>query len=70
MNLSSDLSVASYLQYDTVSHLFGTNTRLRWTFRPVGELFVVYNHNVRNLLDRWALDSNQLLVKLQYTWRT
>ena len=70
VNLSSDLSVASYLQYDTVSHLFGTNTRLRWTFRPVGELFVVYNHNVRNLLDRWALDSNQLLVKLQYTWRT
>jgi hypothetical protein len=24
---------------------------------------------VRSLLDRWQLDSNQLLVKLQYAWR-
>jgi hypothetical protein len=36
----------------------------------VAELFLVYNHNVRSLLDRWQLDSNQLLIKLQYTWRT
>ena len=33
------------------------------------DLFVVYNHNVRSLLDRWQLESNQLLVKLQYAWR-
>jgi hypothetical protein len=47
----------------------GINSRLRWTFLPVADLFVVYNHNVRSLLDRWQLDSNQLLVKLQYAWR-
>ena len=47
----------------------GTNTRLRWTFLPVADLFIVYNHNLRSLLDRWSLDSNQLLVKLQYAWR-
>jgi hypothetical protein len=69
VNLSPDLSVASYTQYDTDSDSIGVNTRLRWTFRPVGDLFVVYNHNVRSLLDRWQLDSNQLLVKLQYAWR-
>jgi hypothetical protein len=45
------------------------NNRLRWTFRPVGDLFVVYNHNVRDILDRWQLESNQLLVKLQYALR-
>ena len=45
------------------------NTRLRWTFRPAGDLFVVYNHNVQSLQDRWHLESNQLLVKLQYAWR-
>jgi hypothetical protein len=44
-------------------------TRVRWTFRPVADLFVVYNHNVRSLLDRWRLDSNQLLVKVQYAFR-
>ena len=35
----------------------------------LGDLFVIYNHNVRELADRWPLDSNQLLVKLQYAFR-
>ena len=69
VNISPDLSIASYIQYDTDSESVGTNTRLRWTFRPVAELFVVYNHNVRSILDRWRLDSNQLLIKLQYAFR-
>jgi hypothetical protein len=69
LNLSSDLSIASYTQYDTDSRSIGVNTRLRWTFVPVGDLFVVYNHNVRSLLERWELESNQLLIKLQYAWR-
>jgi hypothetical protein len=69
INVSPDLSIASYVQYDTESSSVGTNTRLRWTFRPAGDLFVVYNHNVRDMFDRWHLDSNQLLVKLQYALR-
>lgn len=69
VNISPDLSIASYVQYDTDSESIGTNTRLRWTFRPEAELFVVYNHNIRSIVDRWRLDSNQLLVKLQYAWR-
>ena len=69
VNVSPDLSVASYIQYDTDSNSVGVNTRLRWTFRPTGDLFVVYNHNIREMLQRWQLDSNQLLVKLQYALR-
>ncbi len=75
INVSPDLQVNSYLQYDEQTRLLGTNTRLRWTFSPQGELFVVYNHNVNDLaaqLDRqrtWQFASNQLLVKLQYAWR-
>lgn len=69
MNISPDLSLSSYVQYDTVSESVGTNTRLRWTFLPVADLFVVYNHNIRSMLDRWRLDSNQLLIKLEYAWR-
>ena len=69
VNLSPDLSVASYAQYDTDSDSVGVNTRLRWTFTPAADLFVVYNHNVRSLLERWQMDSNQLLVKLQYAFR-
>ncbi len=69
LNLSPDLSVASYIQYDTESDLLGSNTRLRWTLRPQADLFVVYNHNIRSLEDRWQQESNQLLVKLQYAFR-
>jgi hypothetical protein len=69
VNLSPDLSVASYVQYDTESELVGTNTRLRWTFASPADLFIVYNHNVRSMLDRWQLDNNQLLVKIQYAFR-
>jgi len=69
MNLSPDLTIASYVQYDTTDPSIGLNTRLRWTFKPVADLFVVYNHNVRDMLNRWQLESNQLLIKLQYAFR-
>ena len=74
VNMSPDLQVNSFVQYDNESRDVGTNTRLRWTFTPAGDLFVVYNHNVRTNdpisgLRHWAFDSNQLLVKLQYALR-
>jgi len=74
VNLSPDLQVSSYLQYDNESRSIGSNTRLRWSFSPQGEFFLVYNHNLdeeRNLLDRrvgWRFASNQLLTKLQYAF--
>jgi hypothetical protein len=75
LNVSPDLQFNSYMQYDNTTDSFGTNSRVRWTFSPLGELFVVYNHNVRELIPspgtpkEWRFDSNQLLVKLQYAWR-
>jgi len=68
-NVSPDMQISSYWQYDTQTKSIGSNSKLRWTFRAVGDLFVIYNHNVRQLEDRWQLDSNQLLVKLQYAFR-
>jgi len=70
VNFSPDLTVSSFVQYDNESRSLGSNTRLRWTFRPAGELFFIYNHNVVDRLDRWHLESNQLLVKWQYAWRS
>jgi hypothetical protein len=69
LNVSPDLQLNSFVQYDSTDRSFGTNTRLRWTFHPRGDLFVIYNHNLREIDDRWQRDSNQLLVKLQYTFR-
>ena len=74
LNFSADLQLNSFLQYDSESRSFGSNTRLRWTFDPLGDLFVVYNHNLlrRDRLDGRSLvtfDSNQLLLKAQYNFR-
>ena len=81
LNVSPDLQLNSFVQYDNESRSFGTNTRLRWTFHPLGDLFVVYNHNILRELTpgdpilgrpadrRWAFSSNELLVKAQYTFR-
>jgi hypothetical protein len=68
-NLSPDLQLRSFLQYDTESRSLGTNTRLRWTFRAQGDLFVIYNHNLRDTEQSWQRQDNQLLVKLQYAFR-
>lgn len=75
VNVSPDLQVASYVQYDNGSRRLGSNTRLRWSFAPQGEFFLVYNQNYdeeRDLLSRrtgWRFASNQLLTKLQYELR-
>ncbi len=70
VNFSPDLQLSSLGQYERERGEFGANTRLRWTFHPLGDLFVVYNYNALDEIGRgWQLDSSQLLVKVQYALR-
>jgi len=71
LNFSSDLQFSSLTQYDTQSRELGSNNKLRWTFDPLGDIFLVYNHNlVRRVSDnRWEFVSNELPMKIQYTFR-
>lgn len=74
VNISPNLAASTFLQYDNETRALGTNTRVRWTFMPEGDVFVVYNHNVRVIdpatgVRLWRFDSNQLLVKTQYALR-
>jgi len=70
LNLSPDLQISSFVQYDNESRTFGSNTRVRWRFSPPGALFVVYNHNLLHPSDdSWRFDSSQLLIKAQYAFR-
>lgn len=69
---SADFQVSSFVQYDNESRSLGTNTRLRWTFHPLGDLFATYNHNLQRSLgptQRFGLQSNQFLIKIQYATR-
>lgn len=66
-NFSSNLQITSFVQYDNESQSIGMNNRLRWTFDPLGDLFIVYNHNaIRNINDKWLFDSNQFILKVRY----
>ena len=67
LNISSDLNISLFVQYDNESNSVGSYSRLRWTFAPLGDLFIVYKHNIQpDLADRWQQDQNQLIVKLTY----
>ncbi len=67
LNISSDLNVSVFVQYDNESNTVGSYSRLRWTFAPLGDLFIVYKHNIQpDLADRWQQDQNQIIVKLTY----
>ena len=68
VNMSSNLNLSSFIQYDTESGSLGTNNRFRWTFAPRGDLFIVYNHNMSRPIEEryWNYQSNQLIVKLVY----
>lgn len=70
LNISSDLQISNLTQYDTGSKELGSNSKLRWTFHSLGELFIVYNHNLeRTERRRWSFLSNQVPVKIQYALR-
>jgi hypothetical protein len=71
LHFTTDLELSSLTQYETESGELGSNNRLRWTYDPFGDIFIVYNHNLLRNLDenRWEFVSNQLPVKIQYTWR-
>ena len=69
LNVSPDLTISSVAQWDNDTRTLGTNTRLRWTFDPVGDLFVVYNHNLADRPGGLGFDGNALLAKVQYAFR-
>ncbi|MGD2068801.1 MAG: DUF5916 domain-containing protein, partial [Gemmatimonadota bacterium] len=49
VNFSPDLQLSVFGQYEREAGAFGLNTRFRWTFDPLGDLFVIYNHNSLDL---------------------
>lgn len=68
-----DLSINSFLQYDSESRNFGSNTRFRWTIKPGRELFVIWNRGWKQSLGSRDLslrpESDQIAIKLRWTWR-
>ncbi|MEP0131629.1 MAG: DUF5916 domain-containing protein [Eudoraea sp.] len=69
-NVTSDLQLNAYGQYDTDSRILGVNARIHWIFSPQGDIFLVYNHNtLDDITDRWTLQNEQIVLKVRYTFR-
>jgi hypothetical protein len=77
LNISSDLQFSSLTQYDSESRELSSNNRIRWTFNPSGDLFLVYNHNeirppgheLFSLSDPWKFVSANAPLKIQFAFR-
>ena len=69
-NITPDLQLNSFIQYDTDSKSIGINSRLHYIFLPLGDIFIVYNYNTsQDLNSEWQLIGNQLIIKARYTFR-
>jgi hypothetical protein len=67
--ITPNFQVLNYVQYDNQTKSLGLNCRLRWTYRSLLDVFVVYNRNWFDMNQMWISDLNQLLIKIQYSWR-
>ncbi len=69
INVTPNLQLNSFVQYDTDSRQLGVNARLHWIYRAQGDLFLVFNHNTLNRTERWEFVNQQFLLKGRYNFR-
>lgn len=72
MNLfiTSNLQILSFIQYDNLTKSLGMNTRLRYTYRSLLDIFIVYNRNWLQTEGIFRPQLNQFFIKIQYAWRS
>jgi hypothetical protein len=66
---SPDLTLDSFVQYDTESDSLGTNTRLRWDLTPASQLFLVVNYNFLDPGGSFESDGYATTLKIQHEMR-
>ena len=69
VNVTPNLQLNSFIQYDTDSNQLGVNARLHWIYHPQGDIFLVINHNTLNKTQNWELVNQQVLLKARYNFR-
>jgi hypothetical protein len=63
------LEGSSISQYDNLSRFAGLNTRFRWIITPGTDLYLVYNQNWQDYLERMETLETQAILKMTYTNR-
>jgi hypothetical protein len=65
------ITLVNNLQFDTVSHVAGWQSRFRWIMKPGNDLHLVYTHNWLEdpVLDRFSSLDRRVASKVLYTHR-
>lgn len=73
VSLNPNLSLSTFVQYDNISFDLSSNTRLRWTFRPGDDFYVIWDRTwVRNTAQPGtSFDPNaeSVVAKIRWTFR-
>lgn len=73
LSWSPDLSLSTFVQYDNVSFDLSANTRLRWTFRPGDDFYVIWDRtwerNVTHPGVNLEPNDESVTAKIQWTFR-
>ena len=64
-----DLTWSTVVQYDNVSKQVGLNSRLRWTWRPGNDLFLIVNQNWEYDDGRFIKPNSEIILKVAATFR-
>ena len=68
-NFTPDLVWSHLVQYDSVSHSIGFNSRLQWEYRPGCKLYLVLNQNYARETGGFGLDGNEVILKIMAVFR-
>ena len=69
VDLTPFISFSSNIQFDDLSEVLGMNNRFRYTLTPGSDIFLVYNHNWIDDMDRFRTTSNTAVLKATFTHR-
>ena len=69
LNLSPDVNLSTFVQYDTDSRLLGSFTRFRWSITPLSDLFLVFHYNWREEGGSLQPENYETTLKVQYAVR-
>ena len=73
LSLNPNLSLSSFVQYDNISFALSSNTRLRWTFKPGDDFFVIWDRTwIRNVTHPGTNldpDAESITAKIRWTFR-
>lgn len=69
LTFTPDVSWSTFIQYDNVSESIGLNSKVRWTFAPGSDMYIVLNQAIDREVDSYRVVQSELTTKVGWTFR-